>query len=89
MRKVVRVNPNFFILRLVKNIIPAAEYPSCLQTTVASDMSKESSQTVPHTLLAHTSTRPSLILLPPISLMLPSAQAVEVLNKFLTYKKYV
>ena len=40
-------------------------YPNCLQTTSASLLSQESSQTVPQTPPLHTSTRPSLLLGPP------------------------
>ena len=42
---------------------------SCLHTTVASLSSQLSSQTVPHAPSLHTSTLPSLLLLPPTSLI--------------------
>ena len=40
-------------------------YPSCRQTTCASVVLHPSSQTVPHSLLTYTSTRPSRAVLPP------------------------
>lgn len=55
--------------------LPVSEYPSCLQTTLASGVPQESSQTVPQLLFKQTSTRPSKLLLPPISLTSPSVHA--------------
>ena len=46
-------------------IVPGGKYPSCLQITFASGTPKKSSQTVPHMLLLHTSTRPSVSEAPP------------------------
>ena len=40
--------------------LPSPEYPSCLQTTLASGTPHRSSHTVPHAPFEHTSTRPSL-----------------------------
>ena len=53
---------------------PESEYPSCLQTTLASLPLQKSSQTVPQALALHTSTRPSIWLTPPTSLTSPSTQ---------------
>ena len=47
------------------------ECPNCLQTTVASFASQESSQTVPQSLLLQISTLPSIGILPPASLTSP------------------
>ena len=52
-------------------------YPNCLHTTVASLLSHESSQTVPHDPFLHTSTRPSKLLDPPTRRTDPSIQAVK------------
>ena len=49
--------------------------PSCLQATIASLVSQESSHTVPHCPWKHTSTRPSKLLLPSISRMSVLLQA--------------
>lgn len=54
--------------------IPAQANPSCLQTTALSRLSKESSQTVPHTFSWQTSTRPSYWFLPSTSRTSPSLQ---------------
>ena len=54
--------------------LPESEKPSCLQTTVASLLSKLSSQTVPHVPLLQTSKRPSRSLVPPTSLISPCTQ---------------
>ena len=51
--------------------------PSCLQATLASLKSQESSHTVPHCPRKHTSTRPSKSLLPPTSRISVSLQAAE------------
>lgn len=50
------------------------EKPSCLHTTLASGMPHSSSQTVPQVLPMQSSTRPSLVLLPPTSLRSPWTQ---------------
>lgn len=52
--------------------------PSCLQATVASTVANRSSQTVPQRLLWHTSSRPVLLVAPPLSLRAPSVQAKEI-----------
>ena len=49
---------------LMKNI-PFTEKPSCLQTTLASELSQKSSHTVPHWFPMKISTLPSLLLCPP------------------------
>ena len=59
-------------------IIPVSEYPSCLQTTLASGVPQASSQTVPQLLFKHTSIRPSKLLLPPIRRTSLSVQAVTI-----------
>lgn len=56
-------------------IAPWSEKPSCLQTTVASGVPQKSSHTVPQVKFKQTSTRPSVRLLPPISLMSPLSHA--------------
>ena len=56
-------------------LLPVSEYPSCLQTTLASGVPQKSSQTVPQLLFKQTSTRPSKLVLPPINLTSPSVQA--------------
>ncbi len=48
--------------------------PSCLQTTLASVSPHIWSHIVPQSFLTQTSTRPSVILAPSASLMLPSLQ---------------
>ena len=53
---------------------PVYAYPSCLQTTVASVLSQESSHTVPHWSLMHTSTLPSYWLEPPTRRTSPYVQ---------------
>ena len=53
--------------------LPSAENPSCRHVTWASSVFHESSHTVPHRLLMHISTLPS-VLLPPISLTSPTRQ---------------
>ena len=55
--------------------IPAAENPSCLQTTLASRLVHPSSHTVPHTLSMQISTRPSRVLRPDCSLTSPSVHS--------------
>ena len=57
-----------------------SENPNCLQTTLASTAVKESSHTVPHVLLLHSSTRPSRLLGPPTSLTVPPTQPVHTRN---------
>ena len=54
-----------------------AEYPSCLQTTVASEVPHKSSHTVPQLWFLHNSTRPSVGAVPPTSLMSLSVQTAE------------
>jgi len=48
------------------------EYPSCLQTTLASELDHELSHTDPQTSFMHTSTRPTSSDVPPVSLTFPS-----------------
>ena len=55
--------------------IPSNGSPSCLLTTFAPWSSQESSQTVPHVLLKHNSTLPSVLSLPPASLISPVLHA--------------
>lgn len=50
---------------------------SCLQTTPASRLSHESSQTVPHTPSRHTSSLPRRSLEPPTNWMSPSSQVAK------------
>ena len=57
---------------MVHLLVP--EYPSCLQTTLASNDDHRSSQTVPHMLKRQISTRPWYGRLPPTSLTLPWLQ---------------
>ena len=57
--------------------IPIVENPSCLQTTLASDVLQESSHTVPHVLLLQSSTRPSYRFVPPRSLISPLVHGSE------------
>jgi len=54
--------------------IPWGEYPFCLQTTAASVSSQDSSHTVPHVLLMHTSTLPIVGFLSPVIRTAPSKQ---------------
>lgn len=56
------------------HFIPFVASPSCLQTTSASMLSHRSSQTVPHTPPTHTSTRPSLSVVPFCSLTWPAVE---------------
>ena len=66
--------------------VPISENPSCLHTTVDSFSSHSSSHTLPHCLFLHTSTLPSLLFLPPLSLTSPSSQGEpEPSFKSLTY----
>ena len=46
------------------NLLHSEVRPSCLQATIASLKSQESSHTVPHCPWKHTSTRPSKLVLP-------------------------
>ena len=55
--------------------IPVLENPSCPQATLASLVSQKSSQTVPHMLLLHISTRPSDDVDPPTSRRAPVSHA--------------
>ena len=68
----------FFIFTAehLNNSLPAVGKSSCLQTTSASLISHESSHTVPHTPLEHSSTRPSIGVVPPTSLKSPVAHGV-------------
>ena len=61
---------------MVHLLVP--EYPSCLQTTLASNDDHKSSQTVPHMLKRQISTRPWFGRLPPTSLTLPWLQGAAV-----------
>ena len=56
------------------------ENPSCLHTTTASLVPQKSSQTVPHVLLLHTSTRPSFGTAPLTSLISPMVPVTVQLN---------
>ena len=53
--------------------------PSCLQATLASAVVKEArlSQTLPQAPLRHTSSRPWLLVAPPVSLRSPSLQLAD------------
>ena len=62
------------------SLLPVYAYPSCLQTTVASVVSQESSHTVPHWSLMHTSTLPSYWLEPPTRRTSPYVQLPLVLT---------
>ena len=73
---------SFYISKCVTNLCnqhahavwswaPIAENPSCVHTTLASEVLQESSHTVPHALLLQISTRPSYWFVPPWSLMSP------------------
>ena len=55
-------------------VLPVSKNPSCLQATLASLVDQNPSQMVPQVSFQHSSTRPSYILLPPISLMSPLLQ---------------
>ena len=55
---------------------PAVGKPSCLQTTIASLISQKVSHTVPHAPLEHSSTRPSIVVVPFTSLKSPVTQGV-------------
>ena len=61
---------------MVHLLVP--EYPSCLQTTLASNDDHKSSQTVPHMLKRQISTRPWFGRLPPTSRTLPWLQGAAV-----------
>ena len=56
---------------------PRGVYPSCLHTTWASRLSQRSSHTVPHTPPTHTSTLPSLAVLPSSRRRSPVLQALS------------
>lgn len=58
--------------------VPIDENPSCLHTTLASDVLQESSHTVLHVLLLQISTRPSYLCIPPWSLMSPLVHGATV-----------
>ena len=60
--------------------LPSVEYPSCLQTTLASGTFHRSSHTVPYVLLIQISTLPSVTLVPFTNTTSPSKHA-EVHNK--------
>lgn len=69
----------------VQSLIPESLKPSCLHATLASLVDQESSQTVPQTLLLQTSTRPSRLFAPSLSLIAPCVQAIrELKSKELT-----
>ena len=55
-------------------VLPSTGYPNCLQTTPASRLSQELSQTVPHKPLRQISTVPALT--PPLNRIWPSLQLV-------------
>ncbi len=60
-----------------ENVLPGGK-PIWLQATVASGVLQASSQTVPQEKeLSHTSTRPSLLVAPPTSLMSPSEHTAQ------------
>ena len=69
--------------------LPPDVNPNCEQTTVASLLSKKSSQTVPYTLLMQTSTLPSMAVEPLTSLTPPSIQPGEVQNHFSYCQKLI
>ena len=58
--------------------IPIGEYPSCLHTTLASEVLQESSHAVPHVLLLQISTLPSYLCVPPWSLISPLVHGAAV-----------
>ena len=64
----------------IVDLLAVYAYPSCLQTTVASMLSQESSHTVPHWSLMHTSTLPSYWLEPPTRRTSPYIQLPLVLT---------
>jgi len=66
------------IERTVGENILAPENPSCLQATAASVLSQLSSHTVPQAAFWQTSTRPSLGVEPPMSLMSPFEQTGQI-----------
>ena len=66
---------NLFTCRIIILIQPVVEYPSCLQTTLASLLSQLLSQIDSHCPPTHTSTVPSVGLIPLNSLTSPLIQA--------------
>ena len=65
----------FELLQIIFICLPLEEYPSCRQTTIASEWPQKSSHTVPHVLLLHNSTLPWVDDEPlPASLMSPVVQ---------------
>ena len=71
---------------MVHLLVP--EYPSCLQTTLASNDDHKSSQTVPHMLKRQISTRPWFGRLPPTSRTLPWLQGAAVSILHITSKQH-
>ena len=69
--------------------LPSEGSPSWVQTTVASAVSHESLQTVPHWLLKQISTRPSEGLCPSRSLTSPSEQGPKKCQLHLNHSLYV
>ena len=66
------------IILIKVTTLPVEANPSCRQATLASGVPQKSSHTVPHTLLLHISTRPSLEFDPPRSLISPWTQPVYI-----------
>ena len=67
---------------LYRMFVPVGENPSCLHTTVASAAPQLSSQTVPHSLLWQTSTRPCELLPPLTKRIVPSVHTVSFKSVF-------
>lgn len=65
-----------------KITLPVLKNPSCRQTTLASLVDHDSSQTVPHVSFQQTSTLPSYMSDPPTSLMSPFSQKTACKIKF-------
>ena len=61
----------YYSYYMIIGLIPVETNPSCLQTTTASLVLHESSQTVPQTLLLQISTRPSVAEVPPTNRSAP------------------
>ena len=68
---------------LANKLVPR---PSCLHTTLASVLSQESSQTVPHTPLWHSSTLPSLEFAPLTRRTVPVVQTEVIYTSLNKYK---
>ena len=67
-----------FSLRLNKRYLPLTSWnPDCLQATYAADFLKFLPQTLPHTPLTHTSSRPSLVKVPLTRRTVPSLHSLD------------